>query len=63
MRDLIGKNLIEAKRILQENGITDIEIVYNNNKRETVFDCELVVKADILGSVAKLTVSRFLVKI
>ncbi len=61
--NLVGKNLSDAVSLLKAQGVDDVEVVHNDTRGEYAHDCELVVKADVEGARATLTVSKFLLRI
>lgn len=63
MQRLIGKNLEEAERELRAMGVTEIETVGNDSRREITHDSVLVVKAEVSGTSARLITSRFLLEV
>ena len=54
-----GKKIDDVEKELAKQGITDVEIVKNDSKRDDGYDSELVVRADVTGNKAVLVTSKF----
>ncbi len=58
--DLIGLEVCDATKILQEKGITNFKFVYYVDRKQTKFDKEIVTVVKNDGSCLKLIVCRYL---
>lgn len=60
---VIGKNLADAVSILRGEGIEIIDTVTTDGGKLLKYDTELVIKAELVGDSAVLTLSKFLLNI
>lgn len=60
LTDCVGLTVDEAKRVLSENGIKNVDVVYNLDRKQTNFDKEIVTAARQKGAKVQLVVCRYL---
>lgn len=60
LNDLIGMQPDDAKQLLADNGVEQVEVVYNVDRKQTIFDKELVTAVRQNGQTTELVVCRYL---
>lgn len=60
LTDCVSLTVDEAKRVLFENGIKNVDSVYNLDRKQTNFDKEIVTAVRQKGDVVQLVVCRYL---
>ena len=60
LNDCVGLSVDKAKEMLARQGVTDVEVVYNFDRKQTKFDKELVTAVRKRGQTTELVVCRYL---
>ena len=60
LNDCVGLTVEKAKELLARQGVTEVEVVYNFDRKQSNFDKELVTAVRQCGQTTRLVVCRYL---